>query len=122
MEFRIEGTTLLARVVGDDASRELLLSLPGLIARKCIAHDCRAALVDLTGLAGPLDPVDRIFIASRLGEVWPRNVRLAALARPEQVNRVIEHMAGNRGVQIRAFTSEDEAFAWLGHEPPGAAP
>jgi len=121
MEMRIEGSTLMARVVGDDASRELLLSLPGLIARTCVANDCRAVFVDLSGLAGPLDAVDRIFLASRLAEVWPRGVRLAAFARPEQVNRVIEHMAGNRGVEIRAFTSHEEAFAWLGHAPSDAA-
>ncbi|HET7843140.1 MAG TPA: hypothetical protein VFL14_03255 [Xanthomonadales bacterium] len=113
MEMRVEGGTLMARMVRDDVSRDTLLGLPGLLARTTAAHGCRCVFVDMTALGSPIDPVDRIFLASRLAEVWPAGVRLAALALPEQVNRVIEHMAGNRGVSIRAFTERDEALAWL---------
>jgi len=88
-----------------------------LLARTCIAHQCRGVFVDLTGLGGPIDPVDRVLLAARLAEVWPPGVRLAALALPHQVKRVIEHMAGNCGIDIRAFTEREEAFAWLALTP-----
>lgn len=117
MDMRVEGGILMARLLRADNSREHLLGLAGLIARTCVAHQCRSVFVDLTGLDGPIDPVDRVLLAARLAEVWPAGVRLAALALPHQVNRVIEHMAGNRGVDIRAFTERDEAFAWLALAP-----
>jgi hypothetical protein len=117
MDLRVEGGILMARLVRADNSREHLLGLPGTVARAAVAHGCRQVFIDLTALEGPIDPVDRIFLASRLAEVWPPGVRLAALALPEQVNRVIEHMAGNRGVDVRAFTDRAEALAWLALAP-----
>jgi len=119
MDLRVEGGILMARLLRVDNSRELLIANAGLIARTCVAHQCRSVFVDLTTLDGPIDPVDRVLLAARLAEVWPPGVRLAALALPEQVNRVIEHLAGNRGVEIRAFTEREEAFAWLALSRPG---
>jgi hypothetical protein len=121
MDLRVEGTILMVRLLRADNSREQLLANAGLIARTCLAHQCRGVFVDLTGLDGPIDAVDRVLLASRLAEVWPRDVRLAALALPEQVNRVIEHMAGNRGVDIRAFGDSGEALAWLALAPARSA-
>jgi hypothetical protein len=117
MDLRVEGGILMARLVRDDNSREHLLGLPGVVARAAVAQGCSKVFIDLTTLEGPIDPVDRIFLASRLAEVWPSGIRLAALALPEQVNRVIEHMAGNRGVDVRAFTDRAEALAWLALAP-----
>lgn len=117
MEIRVDGALLLVRVTSDDRTRDHLMALPGTVKRALVEHGCTAAFVDLTSLDGPIDPVDRIFLASRLAEVWPSGVRIAALALPHQVNRVIEHIASSRGVQIRAFADRDEAFAWLALAP-----
>ena len=120
MEIVVDGAILMARMVSDDRSRENLMALPGLVKRAVVAHGCSGVFIDMTALDGPIDPVDRIFLASRLAEVWPAGVRLAALALPHQVNRVIENIASSRGVQVRAFTDRDEALAWLS-PPPAAA-
>ena len=113
MEIQVDGALLMARMVSDDRSRQVLLGLPGIVKRAVAAHGCSGVFVDMTALDGPIDPVDRIFLASRLAEVWPAGVRLAALALPHQVNRVIENIASSRGVDVRAFTDRDEALAWL---------
>ena len=74
----------------------------------------RRVLVDASEVKAlfPND-TDRYRIGELLAETIGRELRIAGLASPDDINHFMELVVNNRGGNFKVFTSEDAARQWL---------
>jgi len=101
---------------------EGFVTVPSLVdILQAAMRDCQAAgepalLVDLRRAANPaLSTTDRYDLAEGVAHFWARAIRLAVLAREDQIDprRFGLQVARNRGLVLGLFLHEEEAIAWL---------
>lgn len=104
LRVRAHGTFGLART----------LRLIDFIAAESERHACLKVLIDVTALAGQPSTIDQFEIARATAERL-RLRRIAVLAATEALVRegFGDTVAYNRGGQVRSFTIEQQALAWL---------
>ena len=75
----------------------------------------RNFLVDIQSLNGKIQINDRFHIAVYAAKNLEHDVRIALLAREDQIMpcRFLETVARNRGLDLRVFFDHEEAVAWL---------
>lgn len=63
----------------------------------------------------PQSPGDmtRFCSGQSLAKYLPTPYRIAIWRKPEQVDRLLENVAVNRGARVQVFASEEEAVKWL---------
>ena len=84
------------------------------IGRRCDETLHRCALVDITGVESRLQEFERFILGQRIAARLPGgSYRIAVLARPEQLTRLTENVAVNRGADVRATGDLAEALRWL---------
>jgi hypothetical protein len=108
---------------GDILSFELRgpMTLDGLrsagaaIAKTCVERAVPRALADARRQTGDLSILEWHGLAAGFEGSWPPGVRLAVLDHAERLkpDRIMETTARNRGIDVRVFTEEREALAWL---------
>ena len=55
--------------------------------------------------------------AKQIAEQWGPSMRVALLRQAEFQDELIEQVANNRGARVAVKAAQDEAIAWLLHEP-----
>ena len=72
-------------------------------------------LIDTTQASPKMSILDDYEFTSELQSHLPSELRTAILYRADEAKRYqfIEDVARNRGVSLRTFTDESQAFAWL---------
>jgi hypothetical protein len=85
------------------------------IARTCLERAIPRALADARQQTGDLSIVEWHGLAAGFESNWPPGLRLAVIDHPQRLkpDRIMETTARNRGIDVRVFTSEREALAWL---------
>jgi hypothetical protein len=93
----------------------------GLIERardEADASGLARVLMDMRRVTGPIPDMERFFAGERVAAVLRNRIRLAVVAREEDINRFGENVAVNRGARIRVTSSEEEAVRWLEADSP----
>jgi hypothetical protein len=93
-----------------------MVSLMAQAMAECQAAQVTKLLVDISETSQvPLTAADRFELSTALAETWDRSIRIAVVARPDQMDkdRFGELVARNRGLVVKGWTSEEEALAWL---------
>ncbi len=76
-------------------------------------------LVDACGIEGTVAIAERFEMARTLAESRAIPVKIAVLVDPSQmVTKTFEDSACNRGVPVRTTVDAQEAYRFLGVEPP----
>lgn len=73
----------------------------------------RRLMVNLRGLDGQLDPGEQVFLGELVAQYLSHLERVASVVPAEQITRNSENAARQLGMQLRVFSAEDEAAAWL---------
>jgi len=102
MSVKVAGTATLGNVT---AAIEL-------ISDETIRHNAKRLLVDLSLVREHLGFVDHAVISDRAATHYGHLERVASVV-PSGHRRGSEQAAQLRGMQLRVFTSREEAAAWL---------
>jgi hypothetical protein len=84
------------------------------IGRRCdeTLHHC--ALVDITGVVTRLQEFERFILGQRIAARLPGGAyRMAVVARPDQITKLTENVAVNRGADVMVTSDVAEALRWL---------
>jgi len=95
--------------------------ITGPILEECRKRGQDLLLIDFTGVANErLSLAERFRLGIQALDFRGKLRRIAALGRPELVDRQRfgEMVARNRGINVRVFTSSEEAIRWLFAEDP----
>jgi hypothetical protein len=73
----------------------------------------RRVLVDLRGVEGRLDAAEQVFLGEMVAQHLPHLERVASVVPEDQITRNSENAAQTMGMQLRVFSSREEATDWL---------
>jgi hypothetical protein len=96
------------------------VTLIGAVADESRRLGDRRMLVDQLGIAGTLKFTDHFRIGEAVVEHLQHLERLATVVAPDKITRTSEKVAQHHGLQLRVFTSINDAIHWL-TEPAGGA-
>jgi len=116
IQLQIEETPnyLAARFTGAGAPEEVWRQFELIVEHRKRANKNKL-LLDHTGAHGEIFLSDRYFLGDH-AEIFARyNLKVASVARPEQIDpqRFGEMVAQNRRVNVRTFTNVEDAEKWL---------
>ena len=103
MSVKVAGTATLGNVTAAIES----------ISDETIRHNARRLLVDLTRVSEQLGFVDHAVISDRAATHYGHLERVASVVPSGHRRGTSEQAAQLRGMQLRVFTSREEAAAWL---------
>ncbi len=114
-EWRIEdaGDLLLVRIAGAYSGIEAAETAFAAIAGQCRSLRRSLVLIDLTALTDTVPPRDRFLLGKRAARLWGRRIKVAILAKPEEITHFFENVAVNEGANVRVFADPEAARAWL---------
>ena len=85
-------------------------------ARQTAAGHDKLVLVDLREVGGRLTFTDQFFIGDLMGDKLPHIQKLALLVADDPDTYNSPKVAQRKGVNVQAFSSEEEAVEWLTEE------
>lgn len=108
---RLEGFTSV-KVTGPASLADFVRLIADLAAQTRAQGDKRV-LVDLMGVQGELKFTDHFQMGQEVGRRLKHLERLASVVPEDKITRTTEKVALTQGVQLRVFTSMNEAIRWL---------
>jgi hypothetical protein len=78
------------------------------------------ALLDISGVEGPIKQFDRFLIGQHAAENWRPGLRVAVVYRAEDINRFAEGVATSRGANLRVVPDVQSGLHWLMEDLPDA--
>ena len=108
---------ILFRVAGP-ASLMNYFDLIDSAAKDTLAHGDKLGMVDLRGVVGRLNFTDQFFIGDVVGQKLPHLDKLATLVAADPDSYNSQKVANRKGLNLRTFTSEEQALAWLLEDAP----
>jgi hypothetical protein len=105
---------LAARFTGAGTAEEAWQEF-GLIAKHCMRANKNKLLLDFAETHGEVSLADRYFLGEEAQIFAHYMLKVATVDRAERIDprRFGEMAAQNRGVNVRAFTSVEDAEEWL---------
>jgi hypothetical protein len=100
--------------VNEPYSLELYLGLIREVAERCDRDRLQKVLIDFSQSNADPSITDRYVLGSEIARAWGFRIQGAGVARSEIINHVMENVAVNRGANVKAFTTRQEALQWLG--------
>jgi hypothetical protein len=76
-------------------------------------HGDKRVLVDLLGVEGELKFTDHFQMGQEVGQRLRHLERLASVVPEDKITRTSEKVALTQGVQLRVFTSMNDAIQWV---------
>ena len=99
--------------VSEPYSLALFMSTVHDVADHCRRENLNKVLVDLRKVEGSPNIFDRYRIGIEIAKVWGAKIKVAALAKPGTINRMVENTAVNRGAKLMTTFDEETALTWL---------
>jgi hypothetical protein len=117
LEYNIEidGDLMTVTTRGYDDSIDEAVSYGELVIGACVESQCRKILVDESEMTGVLDKVGQFEMVKRLLSLVPYDLNIAFVVNPAFYEETSfgTMVAENRGIHVKAFTSEEDASEWL---------
>ncbi len=70
-------------------------------------------VLDLTGLVGWLGLAERTAVGGLMAKRFARMKKVALFIQPEKITGAVEKQAQRNGLDLRVFSSDDEAMRWV---------
>ena len=124
MGFRVNITRFIDFVqlaVAGPAEMKSFVELVHDIEEESLSWADRRVLVDLREVEGRLDATEQVFLGELVAQRLPHLERVASVVPADQITRNSEAAAQTLGMQLRVFTSREEAVAWLKARVPAVA-
>lgn len=99
--------------VEGEASIKEFVDLVQATEQETVYWSDRRLMVDLRRITGQLDPAEQVFLGELVAQNLSHLERVASVVPAEQITRNSENAAQQLGMQLRVFSSQDEAAAWL---------
>jgi len=112
---RLDGFTSIK--VSGPASLPDFLRLIADIGGQTRASGDKRVLVDLLAVAGELKFTDHFQMGQEVGQRLRHLERLASVVPQDKITRTSEKVALTQGVQLRVFTSMNDAIQWVTQRP-----
>jgi hypothetical protein len=121
LDYKIDvnGDLLFVTTTGyDDNVDEAVAYYESLIS-VCVDNQCRRILIDESQISSVLDKVSQYQMVQRLISHVPYDLAIAFVFSPELFEETSFGVlvAENRGINVRAFTTLEEASEWLQIDP-----
>ena len=100
--------------VNERYSLELYLGIIREVAERCDRDGLQKVLIDFSHSNADPSITDRYVLGNEIARAWGFRIQGAGVARSEIINFVMENVAVNRGANVKAFTTRQEALQWLG--------
>ena len=116
MGFRVKITRFIDFVqlaVAGPAEMRSFVELVHDIEEESLTWADRRVLVDLREVEGRLDATEQVFLGEMVAQRLPHLERVASVVPADQITRKSEAAAQTLGMQLRVFSSREEAVAWL---------
>lgn len=116
MPFAIEYQRLPSHVrvaVSGPASLKNYFDLFELAGRSTRMQGTRRVLLDLRGVIGRLSFTDQFYIGEVVGDKFTHIERVAVLVTDDPDSYTTGKVANRKGANLRTFSEEDAAVAWL---------
>ncbi|MEN9936558.1 MAG: hypothetical protein RLZZ387_3137 [Chloroflexota bacterium] len=113
LRYEDDGAILVVRAVGSYGGRAGADAAIVAIAEHARARGRQCVLVDMRQMSGSIPQLDRFLVGKRAGQVWGRRLKVAFIARAEDISHFFENVAVNEGAVVRVFGEEEEARRWL---------
>ena len=107
-----KGDYLLIEVTGTYTFKGLITTIHE-VAEHCRQEKLGKVLIDLRNVSGRPNNFERYQLGLEIARVWGNEIRAAVVAPVGVGTRMTENTAVNRGAQMKATTSMDEAMGWL---------
>lgn len=82
-------------------------------AEVCAAEKCSKLLLSFVDMPGKVKTLDRFEFGVQGAIIFRHLKKVGVVYRREEMNRFLETVAVNRGLNIRLFDNFDEAMEWL---------
>lgn len=99
--------------VSGPTSLENFVALVDAVAAESRRRGDSKVMVDLRAVEGTLKFTEQLSVGEIVALKLPHLVKLASVVPPEQITRNSERVAVRKGLQLRVFSREEEAAAWL---------
>ena len=83
------------------------------VADHCQTENLNKVLVDLRSMEGNPNIFERFQLELEISKTWGSKLKVAYVAKPGIINRVMENTAVNRGARVLGTPDMAEAFKWL---------
>jgi hypothetical protein len=125
MSFRVNTTRFMdfvQLVVSGPASMKGFVDLVKEIEQESLTWADTKILADLRSVEGRLDPSEQVFLGELVAQHLHHLEKVASVVPADQITRNSEAAAQTLGMQLRVFTSREEAIAWLKAKHPDLSP
>ena len=99
--------------VNEPYSLLLFLNTIHEVKEHCRKENLNKVLIDLRKVEGSPSIFDRYRIGIEIAKAWGSKIKVAVIAKPSMLNRMVENTAVNRGAKLMATFDEAVALAWL---------
>ena len=99
--------------VSEPYSLKLLIATIHEVADHCQTENLNKVLVDLRSMEGNPNIFERFQLGLEISKTWGSKLKVAYVAKPGIINRVMENTAVNRGASVLGTPDMAEAFKWL---------
>ena len=104
--------------VSGPTSLENFVALIDAVAAESRRRGDSRVMVDLRAVEGTLKFTEQLSVGEIVALKLAHLVKLASVVPPEQITRNSERVAVRKGLQLRVFSQEEEAAAWLTQPAP----
>ena len=70
-------------------------------------------LLDINEVIGDIPELEKYLLGEHAALIWRPKLKMAVIARPENINEFAENVAVNRGANLHVLTGDEEALEWL---------
>jgi hypothetical protein len=107
-----EGGILRFTLKGPGTHAHYLRAVTAIIS-ETKSRDIWHVLCDVTVMTNPTGAFEKFEAAVELARGADRRLKMAVVARVEQIDYIFENVARNRGVSVAVFRNEGAALQWL---------
>jgi hypothetical protein len=83
------------------------------IKSQCIVNNICNVLFDFSRVDGIIPFTDKYKIGEFVAENYSAKIKMTVVDKPENINKLAENVAVNRGGKVAVFNNQDRALEWL---------
>lgn len=107
-----EGGILRFTFIGPGTYAHLLRAVTAIVT-ETKSREIWQVLCDATGMTAPPGAFEKFEAGVELARGADRRMKMALVARVEEIDYIFENVARNRGVAVKVFRNEGAALQWL---------
>jgi hypothetical protein len=112
VKFKMRPNYLLVQFTGELTTKNAFDSIER-IRYEADQKNYKLILLDLRGVTNLISEMTRFYAGEKIANVFRHDYKIAVFMLNENINKLAETVALNRGANFKVFDSEHEAIQWL---------